>query len=102
MRKKPFFILIPIALFFGIGLLIVVLWNYVVPTLFGLSSITYVQALALFLLSRILFGSFNFRKRRPPFLEAQYKQKMMHMSEEERHHFKEEWKQRCKASKQDE
>lgn len=44
-------------LFFGVSSAIVMLlWNWLLPGLFGLHSITYWQALGLFILSRILFG----------------------------------------------
>jgi sensor histidine kinase YesM len=35
------------------------LWNYLIPELFGLKSITYFQSLGLFLLSKMLFKSSN-------------------------------------------
>ncbi len=45
-----------IALF---GLVIMSLWNWVMPALFGLKTISYWQALGLFILSKILFGGFR-------------------------------------------
>jgi hypothetical protein len=49
------------ALFIAIGGWIVMrLWNWLLPPLFGLSSITFWQALGLLALSRILFGGFGF------------------------------------------
>jgi hypothetical protein len=35
------------------------LWNWLMPTLFGLGRITFWQALGLFVLGRILFGGFH-------------------------------------------
>lgn len=46
----------------GIGLFVLVtyvvmrLWNWLVPSLFGGSKLRFVQALGLFLLARLLFG----------------------------------------------
>ena len=49
------------ALFIAIGGWIVMrLWNWLLPPLFGLSMITFWQALGLLALSRILFGGFGF------------------------------------------
>ena len=52
-------------IFFGIvwlgtmGLVIVCLWNLLIPTVLGLPAISFWQALGLFLLSRVLFGRFG-------------------------------------------
>jgi len=48
------------ALFIAIGSLIVMLlWNWLTPTLFGWPQITFWQALGLLALCRILFGGFR-------------------------------------------
>lgn len=39
-----------------IGMVIMMLWNWLMPELFGLPFISFGQALGLFVLSRILFG----------------------------------------------
>lgn len=41
------------------GLLVMSLWNWLMPELFGLRPITFWQAWGLLILSRILFGSFS-------------------------------------------
>ena len=94
-NRKPLFILIPVALFFAIGGVTMLLWNYVIPSVFGLHEITYLQALGLFLLSKILFGGFRSGNNFSPFGNSRFKEKMMHMTEEERLLFKEAWKSRC-------
>lgn len=86
-------ILIPIALFFAAGAVVMLLWNNLIPDIFGLQPLSYLQALGLFLLSRILFGNFGPGNRKPPFLK--FREKMMNMSPEEQQQFKEEWKKRC-------
>ncbi len=96
MNRRPLFILIPIALFFAVGGIVMLLWNWLMPIIFGLKAITYLQALGLFLFSRILVGSFGFGKRKPPFANSKFKEKMMNMTDEERQRFKEEWESRCK------
>jgi hypothetical protein len=95
-NRKPLFLLIPITIFFGTGFVTMLLWNFLIPSLFGLKSITYFQALGLFLLSRIIFGSFGFRNKKPPFANAKFRENMINMNDEERQKFKEEWKNRCK------
>ncbi len=95
-NRKPIFLLIPIALFFAVGIIIMLLWNCLIPAIFGLKAITYLQALGIFLLSRILFGSFGFWNKKPPFANSNFREKMMNMTEEERQQFKEEWKSRFK------
>jgi hypothetical protein len=57
-----FLFLAPIAfaLFIGIGGWVVMsLWNWLLPALFGWPSVTFWQALGILLLSRILFGGFG-------------------------------------------
>jgi hypothetical protein len=65
MRRKWFFIapaaILGMLLFAFIGGQIVrLLWNWLVPGLFGLGEITFWQALGLLALSRILFGGHGF------------------------------------------
>jgi len=53
------FVFIPVvavALIFLVGFVIMNLWNYVLPALFGIKPITLWQAMALFFLCKILFG----------------------------------------------
>ena len=52
------------ALFMFIGLaaiiaVIMLLWNYLIPSIIGWSTINYWQALGLFILTRLLFGGFH-------------------------------------------
>jgi len=67
------------------------LWNWLMPALFGLRTITFVQALGLFLLSKILFGGFH-RGRGGRGRGRQWGQHMKArwagMSEEEREKFR--------------
>lgn len=43
----------------AISLVVMLLWNWLIPTIFGLTAINYGQALGLFVLSRILLGGFG-------------------------------------------
>jgi len=52
--------IVGIALFITIGgTVVMLLWNWLLPTLFGLKSITFWQAIGLLALCRILFGGFR-------------------------------------------
>lgn len=53
------FVLIPIiaaAFLFAVSFLVMHLWNYTLPVIFGVGTITLWQAMALFFLCKILFG----------------------------------------------
>jgi len=94
-QKKYLFILIPLGLFLILSWIIMLLWNNLIPTIFDLKSITYFQAMGLFILSRLLFGNLGFRNRKPPFMNQNLKEKWINMTEDEKIKFKEEWKNRC-------
>ena len=83
---------------FTVSGIVMFLWNAIIPSISGVSAISYWQAMGLFVLSRILFGGFHFRHHhehhRPPFI-GRFKDRLMDMSEEERQQFKNQWKQRC-------
>lgn len=96
MKRKPLFVLIPIAFLLAAGGVVMLLWNWLIPEIFGLRTITYFQALGLFLLGRILFGNFGFGNKKPPFVKPKFRNQMMNMTDEERQQLKEEWKSRCK------
>ncbi|HZX11664.1 MAG TPA: hypothetical protein VFG01_12030 [Acidobacteriota bacterium] len=47
------------------GLLVMWLWNWLMPALFGLGEITYWQAFGILLLAKLFFGGFGSHKREP-------------------------------------
>ena len=55
--KIGFFILAALAIF---PLIVMLLWNAVMPDVFGLGTINFWQALGLLILGKILFSSFGF------------------------------------------
>jgi Ca2+/H+ antiporter, TMEM165/GDT1 family len=96
-RKKGFFILFAIVAVVALGFVVQGLWNNLLPEILGAKVITYWQAIGLFVLCRILFGSFSFRgKRNGPFSNPEFKGKFMNMSEEERAELKDRWRERCR------
>jgi len=84
-------VILGIAVF---GFVVSQLWNYLMPGLFGLHTITFWQAVGLTILGRILFGGF-----RPGFGGPPWRRRMMErwaqMTPEEREKFREGWRQRC-------
>jgi len=48
-----------LAIVAGFSAIVMLLWNWLMPAIFGLVSISFWQALGLLILSRILFGSFG-------------------------------------------
>lgn len=55
-----------IAIFAAAGILVMLLWNSLIPQIIGWNTITYIQSLGILLLTRLLFGGmggFGFRQR---------------------------------------
>lgn len=51
-----------VLLFIALGsLLVMLLWNSLMPVIFGIKEINYLQAAGLLILSKILFGAFGRR-----------------------------------------
>jgi hypothetical protein len=95
-RRAPFFILLAIAGVIAFVIIVMLLWNAVMPVIFRLPVITFWQALGLLVLSKILFGGFRGGPR--PYWKGRARQKWMDMTPEERERFKEEWGRRCGGS----
>ena len=70
------------------GFVVMWLWNWLTPIIFGLHAITYWQALGILVLSKILFGGFRGR----PGFTTHWRQRMMErweqMTPEEREKFR--------------
>jgi hypothetical protein len=88
----PFMVLAIILLLSGVVML---LWNEVLTDIVNVRPISYGQAIGLFVLCRILFGSFRpgppagFRRGGP-----HWKTKLMNLTPEERERLRKEWQQR--------
>jgi hypothetical protein len=88
MRKRLFFIaplaLLGIAVFVVVGGEVVMqLWNWLLPTLFGWPHLSFSQALGLLALCRILFGGFG-RTSVGSRMGRRMSERMERMSPEER------------------
>jgi hypothetical protein len=116
MRRKWIFIaplaIVGLVLFVALGgQLVRLLWNWVLPPLFGWPSITFWQALALLALCRILFGGFRLGGGTGGGARARIRHRMAghmadhmadrfasrweHMTPEERQRFRERIRDRC-------
>lgn len=99
--KVLMIIAIAVAAIGAFGLLVMGLWNAILPAVLGVKAITFWQALGILVLSKILFGGFGRGGgwgRRMEFKEK-LKQKWAGMTPEEREKFKTEWKHRCGGMK---
>lgn len=62
--RNPFvFVILWLVVAAGIGAIVMLLWNWLMPVIFGLPALSLWQALGLLVLMRILFGSFGFGRR---------------------------------------
>jgi hypothetical protein len=71
-----------------LGYVVMTLWNSVLPAVTGLHAITFVQALGLLVLSRILFGGLRGRGRRGGHWRARMQARWQQMTPEERERFR--------------
>jgi len=84
--KMITFAALAVALF---GYVVMALWNAVLPAVTGLHAITFVQALGLLLLSRILFGGLRGWGRRGGHWRARMQARWQQMTPDERERFRE-------------
>ena len=85
-----------VLLFVAVGGLVVMnLWNWLIPTIFGLKVISFTQALGLLVLSKILFGGFRggggWGGNRINFWKNKMSERMHSMSPEDRERMKAKW-----------
>lgn len=90
-------ILCPPLIFLAVALIVMWLWNCILPEVIGVKAINYWQAMGILVLSKILFGGFHFGKGMKDFKERKMREKMMNLSPEEREKFKEVWRNRCES-----
>ncbi|MEI9933969.1 MAG: hypothetical protein WDM71_03790 [Ferruginibacter sp.] len=96
--KRVFmFIGIFIIAVFVFGSVVMGLWNAILPAVLGVKTITFLQALGILLLSKILFGGFKGRGCHGggSMWRQKMKEKWANMTPEEREKLKAEWKGRC-------
>jgi hypothetical protein len=99
MRKKWWIILVAppaIVLFTWIfGEVVMHLWNWLLPMLFGWRQITFWQALGLLVLCRILFGGWGGHGSDHSRSRRRWADRWDRMTPEEREKFRQGWRSRC-------
>jgi hypothetical protein len=76
------------------GTIVRLLWNGLLPPLFGFPQITFWQALGLLVLSRILFGGFGFHGSNQGGHRSRMKERWERMTPEERERMRQGWRGR--------
>jgi hypothetical protein len=96
-KKGLMFFLFFLAMLLLVGFIVMGLWNNILVAVLGVKAITFVQALGMLLLSKILFGGFrgNCGGRGRQQWKMRWQEKMSNISPEEKEKFKAEWKNRC-------
>ncbi len=92
--------IVGIALFMFLGGEVVkLLWNWLLPPLFGWRTITFWQAFALLALCRILFGHHGWRGhsgwKGRRLIRDRMSERWQHMTPEQRERMRERWKMAC-------
>ena len=96
------FILLVTLLVLGAACLVMYLWNAILPEVVGVRQLQFGQALGLLILSRLLFGGFHWARRGGEAMHRNrsfWREKWMHLSDEERQAFQDRWKDRCSTRK---
>ena len=104
-RKKRLLLIAPFALtamtlFVAVGgWLVMSLWNWLTPALFGFRMITFWQALGLLVLCRILFGGFRIhgggsRSEARERIRERIAERWEKMTPEERERYRQSWRGR--------
>lgn len=93
-RRKRLIWIAPLAIvgmvvfiFIG-GEVVLHLWNWLLPSLFGWRQITFWQALGILALCRILFGGFGFHGSPRSNIRRRMQERCEHMTPEERERFR--------------
>jgi hypothetical protein len=95
-----------------LGVVTLLLWNWLVPTLFNGPQVNYWQSLGLLALSKILFWGFHKKYSHQhgpnPYWNQRFQQKLSSLDPSEREAFKQKmkekwcrWEQQAQASKED-
>ena len=69
------------------GFLVMTLWNWLAPAVFGLHSVTFWQALGILILSKVLFGGFGGRPSHGGHWRRRMSDRWQQMTPEEREQF---------------
>jgi hypothetical protein len=78
-----------------VGLVIEGLWNWLMPSLFGLHQVTFWQALGLLVFCKLLFGGFHRHSSHRRCWKRGVKERLENMAPEEREKFREIMRECC-------
>lgn len=94
-------ILVMIVFFVALmGSIVMWLWNWLMPALFNLPYISFIQAVGLMAMTRILCGGIRFGGSKEHWQQKrQMWEKWSSMTAEERQKWKEDWRSRCQHSR---
>ncbi len=99
------YFVIGLAFAVAVGLIVMLLWNWLIPNIFGGPTVTFLQAIGLLILAKILFGSTGpARVQGRTRWRKRFAAKMAEMSPEERARFREEvrnWREDDEAEKKE-
>lgn len=90
-RRKGGFALMALAFGLAMALIVMLLWNWLMPMLFGFITINYLQAIGLLILSKILFGGFcrkGGHHSHHPFWRKRFLEKWENLSDEEKEKYR--------------
>src|SRR5437762_973419 len=95
-KRILFFILVAAVAILVFGGIVMLLWNNVLAAVTNVHTITFVQALGILVLAKILFGGFRggWGPRRY-YWKQRMREKWNNMTPDEREKFKQEWQKRC-------
>jgi hypothetical protein len=81
--------MVVVALFIAIfSFVVMALWNWLMPALFGWQLVSYWQAMGILVLSKILFGGFRGRPGSPWHWRQRVMERWIQMTPEEREKFR--------------
>lgn len=84
------------AMLLLVAFIVMGLWNALLPAVLGVKKITFIQALDILLLSKILFGGFRRdSSERGRQWKMKFQEKLGSVTPEEKEKFQSEWKNRC-------
>ena len=106
MRTRTFWIakglkFIVLFALFGVilGYAVMLLWNWLIPSIFNAQTITFWQALGMLILAKILFGlgrgGWQGWHQRQYYWKEKMEERLKNMTPEERERFREDWRRRC-------
>ena len=93
--KSVLFAVLFVAVLAVLGFVVMSLWNWLMPAVFGWKLIGYWQAVGLIILSKILFGGFGRSGRRGGYWRHRMRERWERMTPEERERFRQGLHHRC-------